>query len=123
MTADRTAAGLFWEDAAGAYLEHNGVRTLLKRYRCRGGEIDLVCDDGGTLVIVEVRARRGGAMVSAAESIDWRKRRRIVQAARHLLMRRPDYGRRPIRFDVVAIDGIEAEEPEFNWIKNAFDAG
>ena len=123
MTANRTETGLAWEDAAGSFLEHNGVRTLLKRYRCRRGEIDLVCDDGGTLVIVEVRARRGGAMVSAAESVDWRKRRKIVQAARHLLMCRPGFARQPIRFDVVAIDGIDTEEPKFNWIKDAFDAG
>src|SRR5690606_4673350 len=39
MTRDRSAAGLFWEDAASAYLERHGVETLLKRYRCRLGEL------------------------------------------------------------------------------------
>jgi len=122
MTHDRSATGLFWEEAASAYLERNGLTTLLKRYRCRLGEIDLVCAEGATLVIVEVRARRGGALVRASESIDARKRRRIVRAARHLLMSRPAWRERPVRFDVVAIDGIDADEPEFNWIRAAFDA-
>lgn len=122
MSLDRTATGLFWEDAAAAYLEHHGLKTLLKRYRCRLGEIDLVCADGTTLVIVEVRARRGGALVRASESVDARKQRRIVRAARHLLMSRPAWRDRPVRFDVVAIDGIDADEPEIEWIRAAFDA-
>ncbi|MFS8606631.1 MAG: YraN family protein [Gammaproteobacteria bacterium] len=73
-------------------------------------------------MIVEVRARRGGALVRASESIDARKQRRIVRAARHLLMSRPAWRERPVRFDVVAIDGIEADEPEIEWIRAAFDA-
>lgn len=122
MTGDRTAAGLFWEEAAGDYLSRKGLTILLKRYRCRLGEIDLVCADGATLVIVEIRARRGGAMVNAAESVDARKRNRIVKAARHLLMCKPAWQHRPVRFDVIAIDGIDAEAPRYTWIKAAFDA-
>jgi putative endonuclease len=122
MTGDRSAAGLHWERAASEYLARHGIRTMLRRYRCRLGELDLVCADGATLVFVEVRARRAGARVSAIESVDARKRRRIIVAARHLLMRRPAWQRRTMRFDVVAIDGIDAEEPQFTWIRAAFDA-
>jgi len=123
MTSDRAAAGLYWEEAACAYLERHGVETLLKRYRCRLGELDLVCAEGATLVVVEVRARRSDGLVSALASVDWRKRRRIVRATRHLLMRHPAWRTRPVRFDVVAIENIERPEPEFVWIKAAFDAG
>lgn len=120
---DRSAAGLRWEEAAGAFLERRGMHILLRRYRCRLGELDLVCTDAAALIVVEVRARRTGAMVSAAESVDWRKRRRIVNATRHLLMRHPSWRDRPLRFDVVTIEGIESPEPRFEWIRNAFDAG
>ena len=122
MTKDRSAAGLYWEEAASAYLERHGLSTLLKRYRCRLGELDLVCADGATLVVVEVRARRGGALVSALASVDGKKRRRIVRAARHLLMRHPEWRARPVRFDVVAIENIEQPNPDFVWIKSAFYA-
>ncbi|HEX7080710.1 MAG TPA: YraN family protein [Gammaproteobacteria bacterium] len=123
MSRDRVAAGLHWEEAASRYLEQRGIRTLLKRYRCRLGELDLVCTDGTMLIVVEVRARRSTGYVTALASVDQRKRRRIVNATRHLLMRRPRWAERPLRFDVVAIEAIESPEPRFEWIRSAFDAG
>lgn len=122
MSRDRNAAGQYWEDAARAYLERRGVRTLLRRYRCRLGEIDLVCTDETTLIVVEVRARSSNGYITAVDSIDTRKRHRIVQATRHLLMRHPAWHQRPLRFDVVAIDKIESDTPEIDWIQNAFDS-
>ena len=115
--------GRFWESRAAAHLERHGLEVLARGYRCRLGEIDLVCRDDRQLVIVEVRARSRGARCSAAESIGVHKRRRIVQATRHLLMRHSEWQAAVIRFDVVAFDAIDAPEPHIQWIKNAFDAG
>lgn len=119
----RLARGLAWEARAAEYLEARGLVVLARGYRCRLGELDLVCRDGHHLVIVEVRARSSGALCSAAESIGAHKQRRIVLATRHLLMRHREWSTAPIRFDVVAFDAIDREEPRINWIKNAFDAG
>lgn len=116
------AAGRRWEHAAGELLERNGLAVIARGYRCRLGEIDLVCRDGATLVIVEVRARAATAFGSAAETVTYRKRRRIVQATRHLLMHRPEWQSSPIRFDVVTFDRIDTSTPQIRWIKNAFDA-
>lgn len=116
------AAGRRWEDAAGAFLVNNGLTILARGYRCRLGEIDLVCRDGTAVVIVEVRARSTTAFGTAAETVTHRKRRRIVQATRHLLMRRPEWQQLPIRFDVVAFDGIDTLEPRISWVRSAFDA-
>ncbi|HEX6996708.1 MAG TPA: YraN family protein [Gammaproteobacteria bacterium] len=112
-----------WEAFARAYLERRGLEVLKSRYRCRLGELDLVCRDGREIVIVEVRARAAGSMVPAAHSIGEHKRRRIVLATRHLLMRHAQWARAPLRFDVVAIDAIDTAEPKVDWIKHAFDAG
>jgi putative endonuclease len=122
MSRDGNAAGRFWEDSASEYLAQRGVRTLLRRYRCRLGELDLVCTDESSLVVVEVRARSSTRHASAADSIDYFKRRRIVQATRHLLMRHPAWSERPVRFDVVAIERIDSAEPRIEWIRGAFDA-
>lgn len=122
MSRDRNAAGEFWEDAASAYLAGRGVRTLLRRYRCRLGELDLVCTDGTSLIVVEVRARSTTRHASAAGSVDYFKQRRIVRATRHLLMRHPAWSERPVRFDVVAIEHIESARPRIEWIRGAFDA-
>jgi len=116
------ARGRLWEARAATYLERHGLEVLARGYRCRLGELDLVCRDARHLVIVEVRARSGDAVCSAAESIGAHKRRRIVQATRHLLMRHAEWQAAAIRFDVVAFDAIDAPEPHIQWIKNAFDA-
>ena len=115
------ARGRLWESRAAAHLERHGLTILARGYRCRLGEIDLVCRDDSALVIVEVRARSRGAVASAVESIDAHKRRRIVQATRHLLMCHASWQNAVIRFDVVAFDAIDTPEPQFRWIKNAFD--
>jgi putative endonuclease len=115
--------GRLWESRAATYLERHGLAILARGYRCRLGELDLVCRDDRHLVIVEVRARSRAALCSAIESIDAHKRRRIVQATRHLLMRHAAWQAAAIRFDVVAFDAIDTAEPQIQWIKNAFDAG
>jgi putative endonuclease len=119
----RAERGRLWESRAAAHLERHGLEVLTRGYRCRLGEIDLVCRDDRQLVIVEVRARGRGALCSAVDSIDAHKRRRIVQATRHLLMRHAEWQSAAIRFDVVAFDAIDAPEPQVRWIRDAFDAG
>ncbi len=69
----------------------------------------------GTLVFVEVRARRSTAHGGAAASVGAAKQRRIVRAARQYLARLPSPP--PYGFDVIAIDGERLE-----WLRAAFDA-
>ena len=107
------------EDLALRHLLSQGLQLVARNVRSRGGELDLVMRDrDSTLVIVEVRKRTHRAFGSAAESVDARKRRRIVLAARGLLARRPDLAALPARFDVVALDGDDRIE----WLRAAFDA-
>ena len=118
----RLERGRHWEGRAALHLEDHGLVVLFRGYRCRLGELDLVCRDGAYLVIVEVRARAADAYCSAVDSIGPHKQRRIVQATRHLLMRHPEWRNARVRFDVVAFDAIDTEEPRVRWIKGAFDA-
>jgi len=85
------------------------------------GELDLVCLDGATLVIVEVRARSASRFAGATESVDGRKRQKLVRATRHLLMTHPQWTDYPVRFDVFAVNDIDTN-PSIRWIKNAFEA-
>jgi putative endonuclease len=120
MTSPTQREGHTWETAAAKYLAGQGLVLIAHGYRCRAGEIDLICLDGDSLVFVEVRARRTTSHGSAAETVDPRKRRKIVTAARHYLMRHPRWYQNPIRFDVVAIDATLSSEPSLDWIKDAF---
>ena len=102
------------ERQAATFLEGQGLTLLARNYHCRGGEIDLIAQEGDTLVFVEVRARRNNAYGGAAASITTRKQQRIIYAARHYLMRLP---REPFcRFDAILIDGEHLE-----WLRSAFD--
>jgi putative endonuclease len=118
----RLQRGRHWEAVAAEYLEDRGLVVLARGYRCRLGEIDLVCRDERALVIVEVRARSSGAVSSAVESIGPQKRARIVQATRHFLMRHREWRDSAIRFDVVAFDAIDTADTRISWLRNAFDA-
>lgn len=124
MSAARTPkqrAGDRAEDIAAAHLARHGARTIARNYRCRLGEIDLVCDDGTSLLFVEVRLRRDARFGGAAGSIDAHKQARIVAAARHFLATRgARMAERPCRFDAVLLDGLDASRVE--WLRDAFGA-
>lgn len=106
------------ETLALRYLEARGLSLIERNVRARGGELDLVMRDRDALVIVEVRKRSHTGFGSAAESVDARKRARIVLAAQTLLAQRPELARLPARFDVIALDAADRIE----WIQAAFDA-
>jgi putative endonuclease len=117
-----TELGRRAEARATEYLESWGLELLERNFRCRGGEIDLVMSDGDVLVLVEVRSRSSAKFGGAAASVDPRKQRRLVLAARTLLAMRPRYSRMRARFDVIAFEagGDAASERQVIWIKDAF---
>lgn len=116
---DRKEAGSEGEDAALTYLKRAGLKLLRRNYRCKAGEIDLVMLDGRTLALIEVRYRSTLDFGGPAASVTWRKQRRIINAARHLMLTRADLRLYPARFDVVGISsGLRG--PQIEWIKAAF---
>jgi len=118
---DRRARGDAVETAALAYLEARGLRLLARNASARGGELDLVMQDGAALVFVEVRYRGSDAFGGGAASVDAGKRRRLVRAAQAYLLRHPRQADAPCRFDVVAASGDPAA-PAFDWLRDAFRA-
>jgi putative endonuclease len=112
-----TPSGAQAEQLACTHLERSGLRLVARNYRCPRGEIDLVMDDRGTLVFVEVRYRRSDAFGSAAESVDRRKQARLRAAAAHYLL--THNLELPCRFDVVALSGAPVR---VEWLRDAFSA-
>jgi putative endonuclease len=121
--AGRQESGLWAEEAAAAYLRAHGAQVLLRNYRCRCGELDIVARVGrDELAIVEVRTRRSEAYGGAAASVDAAKRRRLVRAAQRLLQQRKDLARLRVRFDVMVVSHPDADARRIEWIKHAFCA-
>ena len=112
--SSRNSDGAAAEELAAQYLQRQGLTLLARNYRVRGGEIDLVAQEGDTFVFIEVRLRRSARFCGAAASIDPYKQGRIVLAAQHYLRGR-DIG---CRFDVVLLDDMSVAGIE--WIRDAF---
>ena len=102
------------EQAAAVFLARQGLRVIARNYHCRGGEIDLICRDGNTLVFVEVRQRRSRRFGGAAASITPSKQAKIRKTALAYLQQHhpqpPD-----CRFDAICIDGTQ-----ITWLKGIF---
>jgi putative endonuclease len=116
----RGATGRDAEDLAVALLEKRGLRVLARNWRRPEGELDVVADDAGTCVFVEVRSRTGEEFGHPLESITLRKRAQIVRAAR-LYMEAEPIQATAFRFDVVGVTFFaDGRSPEVVHIADAF---
>lgn len=120
MGRSRVRFGEIGEELAVQELERHGYAILARRYRRRGGEIDIIAVDGTTVVFVEVKARQSRAFGDPSEAVTALKRHRLTATARDYVARHQLHDR-PCRFDVVAIH-MTNEAPRIELIRNAFDA-
>jgi len=115
----RAQSGKDAELQALNYLQQQGLRLLAQNWLCKRGELDLVMLDGDTVVFVEVRYRKNTQWGGALDSIDQRKRQKLVFAAQYFLQSESRWADQPCRFDVFAID---SNADQLNWLQNAFDS-
>lgn len=90
------------EEFAARYLEAHGYRVRERNFSCRLGEIDLVAEDGGVLVFVEVKARQGYRYGLPQEAVTPAKQARLRKLAQYYLLTHGG-SERPCRFDVLAL--------------------
>lgn len=113
-----TDRGVRAEQWAAHYLQNQGLKLIEQNYRSRFGEIDLIMQDGATLVFVEVRLRRNADFGGAAASIDVHKQQRLIRTSQQYLA---GLARIPAcRFDAVLLGDTQGNDAQ--WLKNAFDA-
>lgn len=116
----RRVRGAEGERAAAEFLEQRGYRILARNYRTRWGEIDLIAEEGRTLVFVEVKQRLDDRFGGPEAAITPAKQVRIArQALQYLAWRR--LGERPCRFDVVLIRGDDPKTRRLELLTGAFD--
>jgi putative endonuclease len=125
------ATGRWGEHLAVTALQARGYRILATNWHARGeirGEIDIVAEQGGELVFVEVKTRRTSGWGAPAEAVTPAKARRLLALAQAFLMAdaasvegaRPD--ERPWRIDIVAIELSRNAPPQLEVIPNAVSA-
>lgn len=116
VTTKPTNKGEAAEQLACDYLQQQGLRLLEKNYRSRQGEIDLVMQQGDSLVFIEVRQRSNTRFGGAAASVTTKKQEKLRLTALHYLQHKAP--RANARFDVIAIQGDNNQHIE--WIRDAF---
>ena len=112
-TVNTVKIGNLGENRAARYLMMRGYKIIDRNFRCRYGEIDIICEKRGALIFVEVKKRANDLFGGGAAAVDNKKRERILKTAQVYLLNRNS--EREVRFDVIEITGRQ-----INHIKNAF---
>jgi putative endonuclease len=102
MGRGRKVLGSEGETAAAGWLEARGYQILARNVRTRAGEIDLVADQDGLVVFVEVKSRTSARFGHPGEAVVARKQRRLTRLAAAFLQAH-NLLRRSVRFDVIAV--------------------
>ena len=118
MSRARVELGELGEDLACEELVRRGYAILARRYRCRGGELDIIARHRGALVFVEVKTRRDARFGGGVGAMTALKRRRMVRLA-HDYLARHGAAESACRFDVVSIM-LDGAQPMIEVFENAF---
>lgn len=108
------------ERLASDLLKRQGLRIRARNYRTARGEIDIIAEDGETLVFAEVRLRSHHGFGGAAATIDARKQQRLIYASAHYLQTEGLGDTRPCRFDAICLTPGAAGGYQLEWIRDAF---
>ena len=104
-----------YEIKAAKYLEKNGYKIIEKNFYSSHSEIDIVAIDKNYIVFIEVKYRKNNKKGSPLESVNYKKRNRIIKGAKYYLHKYYYNQDVEVRFDVVSIEG-----EDITIIKDAF---
>ncbi|MDY6912416.1 MAG: YraN family protein [Chloroflexota bacterium] len=121
MTDNRKRLGAFGERVAGEYLKKHGYKILQTNFRCSGGEIDIVAQDGHCIAFVEVRTKRDWQYGTPEESITPTKKAKLIELAQTYVQENCEASQF-WRIDVVAIEiGQRGQIARIELIQNAVE--
>lgn len=111
--------GSFGENIAVNYLKNIGYKVLERNFRSSQGEVDIIAEDGGFLVFLEIKNYSFRSFSSPIFAIRKSKRESIIHAARYYLYKK-NIRERSCRFDVLTIYWEANGERRIELIKDAF---
>jgi putative endonuclease len=120
LSEKRGLLGQIGEEMAAAFLKRAGYKILVRNYRQKCGEIDIIAEENGTLVFVEVKTRNNMSFGPPFAAVTEKKQRQISRVAQDYLARHKLFDR-PARFDVVSILMDRDRPPVIELLPNAFD--
>lgn len=115
----RVETGRAGEAAVCAYLEKEGYRIAARNYRIKGGEIDIIAENGFYLAFVEVKTRSKDSLESGFNAVNSRKKKLIIKTAVDYCCKNP--GTLQPRFDIAEVIMENGSVSSIDYIKNAYD--
>ena len=108
--------GKWGEDAAAEYLQQKGLTILERDWHSGHRDIDIIAQDGDTIVFVEVKTRRNRMFTDPEQAVDYRKRQNLLAAMNHYVKyKRLDH---ELRFDILTVVGAEEGKLEIEHIED-----
>ena len=115
----KSEIGKLGEESVCAYLIERGYKIAARNYRIKGGEIDIIAENGDYIAFVEVKSRKPDTMVSGFEAVNKRKRGLIIKTAADYCCKHPNM-LQP-RFDVAQVIIVNGKVLSIDYITNAYD--
>ena len=110
--------GIFYEQQACRFLERQGLFVLDKNVKLKCGELDIIMQDGSSIVFVEVKFRKNAMFGGATSSISKKQQRNLLNTAHlWLVKQKRSATHTEFRFDAIVFEGTS---DAVNWIKNIF---
>lgn len=106
------------EDMAANFLVQQGYRILARNYRYLKSEVDIICEFGGEIIFVEVKARATDIFLEPHEAVNRKKIKMLVAAADEFMKERSEEA----RFDIISVLPDHSGALQISHIKNAFTA-
>lgn len=110
---DKITSGKDGEEKACNYIKAKKYKIAERNYRCLYGEIDIIAESNGVLIIIEVKYRKSDKYGKGYEAVNTVKQKKIIKTAEYYINEKNV--KMPVRFDVISIDGNE-----ITHIENAF---
>ncbi|WP_029321780.1 YraN family protein [Butyrivibrio sp. AE3004] len=117
---NKRETGTYYENLACEYIMENGAEILLRNFRSKKGEIDIVAKDGRYLIFIEVKYRTTSRYGTAEAAVNYRKQKVICRVSDYYMKRFGIDVGTPVRYDVIAIWVDEMSAAHIRWHKNAF---
>lgn len=120
LLAEPKLLGRWGERRCERFLRRKGLKTILRNFSCKLGEIDLVMSSANSgLVFVEVKTRADEKFSNAESSITPAKQEKLIRTAKYFIQTR-NIENIPLRFDVVVVILGEKGKPQIRHYENAF---
>lgn len=118
--ADHNDLGKKAENLAAEYLVKNGYRILVRNFRFKKTEIDIISEKDNLIIVTEVKARSTDFFILPQEAVTKGKIKSIVTAANHFM---EEFNKnQEVRFDIISVLPDQKGNLIIEHIPDAFQA-